>query len=173
MAEKGSPPPPYTAETGTVEQPAATTVPGGVPPQYGFQPTYPTQPSAYPTQPPTYPAQQQPQYHKPDYPQGNTYPIPATTATVISVVNVGAGHAFGEHSVNMQCPYCREQVISRTEYVNGSLAWIICASLAFAGIFLLIPWFFCCVPFCLTACQDVEHYCPRCSRMLGVYRRIN
>lgn len=145
MAEKGSPPPPYGVDSGvTYPQP---------PPQYtGGYPAGPppgTQP--YPTQYPT-----------------------TTTATVITTTSQGVAFSptFGERPTNIKCPYCHEQVISRTEYVNGALAWIICASLAFAGLFLLIPWFFCCVPFCITSCQDVEHYCPSCNRLLGSYRRL-
>lgn len=33
--------------------------------------------------------------------------------------------------------------------------------------------FGCCfVPFCVYECQDIEHFCPNCRRILGVYRRI-
>lgn len=33
--------------------------------------------------------------------------------------------------------------------------------------------FGCCfVPFCVYECQDVEHFCPNCRRLLGVFRRI-
>lgn len=30
----------------------------------------------------------------------------------------------------------------------------------------------CFVPFCVYECQDVEHFCPNCRRILGVFRRI-
>jgi len=148
MEEKGMPPPPYGVDSGMMHS------------------------QQYPQQPPQYVAcGYQAPYPNPANP--SMYP-PTSTTTVITTANptVAFTPAFGEHPINLTCPYCHEQVVSRTKYVNGALAWIICASLAFAGLFLIIPWFFCCVPFCITQCQDVEHDCPKCNRLLGNYRRI-
>uniref|UniRef100_F1LED3 Lipopolysaccharide-induced tumor necrosis factor-alpha factor n=1 Tax=Ascaris suum TaxID=6253 RepID=F1LED3_ASCSU len=85
---------------------------------------------------------------------------PPTTIYVSSLV-------FGAHAVNLCCPHCQAQILTQTVGRAGLLTWLICGGLALVGCWLCCP-----IPFCVASCQDVEHYCPKCRRLLGTYRRL-
>lgn len=34
---------------------------------------------------------------------------------------------FGEEPVQMACPYCQQQIVTRTEYKRGVMSWVLCA----------------------------------------------
>lgn len=54
-------------------------------------------------------------------------------------------------------------------FVNGMLTWLAVGGIAFFG-----GIFGCClIPFCIDGCKDVEHVCPNCKAVVGVYRRMN
>jgi hypothetical protein len=55
---------------------------------------------------------------------------------------------FSEYPVQCTCPACRAQIVTRTEKKVGILAWLICAGLAFFGM-----WVCCFIPFCVDACK--------------------
>lgn len=86
-------------------------------------------------------------------------PGPVSIVTVLS--------SWGPQPVSVSCPYCKAFVITQVCPQPGLLTWLLCSGMAMIGCV------FCCfLPFCVYECQDVEHFCPNCRRILGVYRRI-
>ncbi|KAK6730404.1 hypothetical protein RB195_007087 [Necator americanus] len=80
---------------------------------------------------------------------------------------------YGPCPVEMDCPHCQAHIVSHIERVAGVLPWILCGICVFLGFFLfLIPWCFCCLPFCMDQCLDVVHSCPACKRHLGRFNRV-
>uniref|UniRef100_A0A8C7YT47 LITAF domain-containing protein n=1 Tax=Oryzias sinensis TaxID=183150 RepID=A0A8C7YT47_9TELE len=65
------------------------------------------------------------------------------------------------------CVYCQKNVLTRTSFEIGAMAWVFCG-----GITLLGCWLCMCIPFCLDSCKDVKHYCPSCNNLLYFYRRM-
>lgn len=164
---------------------------GDQPPAYA--PGYPPQQSGYPPQQPGYPPQQSgheaggmnpnyppgpqpgypggppptgPQYGQPYYPPTSGQQSSTVVVGVPAITVVTGG--FHESPMNITCPQCRQNVVTRTSYETGTLTWLVCGGLALFGC-----WLGCClIPFCVDGCKDVRHSCPNCNTSVGVYRRI-
>ncbi|XP_034046858.1 lipopolysaccharide-induced tumor necrosis factor-alpha factor homolog isoform X1 [Thalassophryne amazonica] len=140
----------------------------GQPPQ-DSAPPYPGPPADYgaPAGPGMYP--------QPGYGPSPTGPPPAAyqggvpyaavpaTAAVTMVVSPQLQDVAGQ----TVCPHCQQSVITHTEHKPGLMTWAICGGLAIFGCFLC-----CCIPFCVEACQDVEHRCPNCQKVIYLYKRL-
>jgi lipopolysaccharide-induced tumor necrosis factor-alpha factor len=88
-----------------------------------------------------------------------------TTAYGVQVIPVVA---FARTPVQCTCPNCRSMVITRVEYSNGLLTWLLCLFLVIFGC-----WLGCClIPFCVTDLQNVQHHCPNCNAFIGEYRPL-
>jgi len=154
------PPPPYY-ESASGSDPNVPPLPHN-PQQYGTkQGAYPQQPGSYPHQPGAYPQQ-------PGPPPLLTAQPTMQGSYVAQTIIVGPGMVFGAYPVTMCCPGCQAQIVTQTNNRAGLLAWLICGGLVLIGC-----WAGCClIPFCIAECQDIDHYCPNCKRMVGTYRRI-
>lgn len=79
---------------------------------------------------------------------------------------------LGKCPCDFFCPKCKETVTTRTNYdgMHSSMAWIICLGIFLSGFLLLIPFFLCWIPFCISDVKNVEHHCPKCGSCLGTYK---
>eukprot|EP01108_Squamamoeba_japonica_P005348 TRINITY_DN41_c0_g1_i1.p1 TRINITY_DN41_c0_g1~~TRINITY_DN41_c0_g1_i1.p1 ORF type:complete len:126 (+),score=17.80 TRINITY_DN41_c0_g1_i1:115-492(+) len=77
------------------------------------------------------------------------------------------GITFRESAVRCTCQFCSSQVVTSTEYVNGTLTWLASGAICLFGCVLGC----CLIPFALDSCKDVVHRCPSCRQTIAVYRR--
>ncbi|GMR61079.1 hypothetical protein PMAYCL1PPCAC_31274, partial [Pristionchus mayeri] len=140
------------------EQPLATAPPLEPPPAYAEFPPNPKSvpPGVYPNLPNAVPMPGQPQHSQQPMPQTR----PTTTVYVGPV-------AFAAHPQSMHCVTCNHEIVTRCEVKPGLLTYLLCGGLAFFGC-----WICCCIPFCVEGAQDIEHFCPKCNRFMGTYKRI-
>ncbi|XP_074552944.1 lipopolysaccharide-induced tumor necrosis factor-alpha factor homolog [Halichoeres trimaculatus] len=142
-------------EKGNPAQDCAPPYPGP-PANYGGavpQPGVYHQPGFYPAAPPPAGYQAGPPYA----------PVPAT-ATVTQVVLTPS---LRDQPGQALCPQCQQTVITEIQPITGLFTWVVCAGLALFGCCLC-----CCIPFCVDSCQDIEHHCPNCKKVIYVFRRM-
>ena len=140
------------------------------PPVYGSQPGYPgydqnAPPQGYPPQ--GYPPQGYPPQGYP--PQGYPPQGYVTTTTVVpstAVVITTTSPRFGPNPVQCVCPFCKNQIVTSTQYDAGALVWLTCVCLFF--------FTFCCffLAFVIDDLKDVVHTCPSCRNVVGRYNRM-
>ena len=68
------------------------------------------------------------------------------------------------HSNTMTCPYCARSIHTKTVSEDSCMAVCLSASLCILGC-----WCCVCLPFCLESLQKVEHSCPKCKMVIGIY----
>mmetsp|Transcript_18192 Transcript_18192/g.32948 ORF Transcript_18192/g.32948 Transcript_18192/m.32948 type:complete len:175 (-) Transcript_18192:373-897(-) len=68
---------------------------------------------------------------------------------------------LGSRPVSVRCPYCTSTVRTRTKHNSGD------CTLISVIVLLLFFWPLFWVPFIFPDCQDVEHKCSNCGRLVG------
>ncbi|CAD5214582.1 unnamed protein product [Bursaphelenchus okinawaensis] len=141
------------------------------------------------TQPSAPPASYQPQYLNPTrleplqtiqipppgYLESSNTPPPPYHSIETQSLSVGElrdmrvimATAYGPYPMSMPCPFCRHNIVTDVQNKSGVFAWLICGALALVGC-----WPCCCLPLCMTNCQDKLHFCPSCKNFLGCYKKL-
>ncbi|OQV19279.1 hypothetical protein BV898_06701 [Hypsibius exemplaris] len=123
----------------------------GPPPPYSNQPQY----------------QQQPQHQHVQQVQYVQQPIVTLQAPVMIAHGAG-GMMYSPAPTVMQCPSCRQQMVTQVRYEPGCCAW-----LGVGACLLIGCWMGCClIPLCMKEFQDAIHTCPQCHQYLGTYQRL-
>lgn len=80
-----------------------------------------------------------------------------------TVVIQPLGGFLGHNPQPMQCPTCRQQIVSTVRYEIGIMTLLI------AFLIFIFGGILCCflIPFCVPGCQDAVHTCPACHAPLG------
>ncbi|CAL8272104.1 unnamed protein product [Lota lota] len=152
-------PAPQAGYQGGGNPPAQNTIAGYPGPQAGYpgpQAGYPAPQAGYPAPQAGYPAPQA------GY-QGGGNP-PAQNTIVTHVMMTPSLESFPGQTM---CPHCQQVVITRTQQQSGLMTWAICGGLAIFGC-----WLCCCIPFFIDSCQDVQHMCPNCHKVIYLYKRM-
>nr|XP_032837258.1 lipopolysaccharide-induced tumor necrosis factor-alpha factor homolog [Petromyzon marinus] len=68
--------------------------------------------------------------------------------------------------VRITCPYCHDEVTTKTKRRAGAYAWSAVGIIFLTGWFFILPWLFCWIPLCIPSFQDVHHKCPNCKAHL-------
>ncbi|XP_076459294.1 lipopolysaccharide-induced tumor necrosis factor-alpha factor homolog [Babylonia areolata] len=156
-----APPPPYStvADNKAGPYPPAQ---AGYPPQGYGQPT----PGAYPPPQGGYP----PPAAGYAPPQGGYPPAggAAHSTVVVTQPAMTIVQTFHESPVRTQCPHCRADIVTATQYESGTFSWLMCVILCLVGCQLGC----CLIPFCMDGCQDVIHTCPNCRQQISRWNRM-
>ncbi|XP_064600170.1 cell death-inducing p53-target protein 1 homolog isoform X2 [Liolophura sinensis] len=144
---------------------SSTSAPKDAPPPYqggadsGHNPQDPPPKYEPPKGPQGYP---QPAYPPQGYQSGGVVYSQPQPVTVIQM-------SYGPSPVTINCPHCQNHVTTSLVYETGALTWIVSGVLCLFGC-----WLGCClIPFCIPELQDVEHRCPNCYRVVGMFRRLS
>ncbi|KAM4765158.1 lipopolysaccharide-induced tumor necrosis factor-alpha factor isoform 1-T1 [Cyanocitta cristata] len=95
-------------------------------------------------------------------------PPPANNPITVQTVYVQQPVLFYDRPVQMSCPSCNQVIVTRLSYDAGALTWLSCGGLCLLGCIAGC----CLIPFCIDALKDVDHTCPKCSALLGSYKRL-
>lgn len=154
-------------------------------PEASAPPQYQPQPASYPPPQGNPPSQQQQQGYPPPQQQQQGYPPPQqgyqqqgsppayqNAPPPVSVqpqqtVVVNSQIRFGESPIQLRCPNCHKDVITRTSYEPGMLTWLA------VGLMFILGFFLCCwIPLVIDALKDVVHHCPNCNYVCGVDKKL-
>ncbi|XP_046390329.1 lipopolysaccharide-induced tumor necrosis factor-alpha factor homolog [Ischnura elegans] len=90
---------------------------------------------------------------------------PGPAVTNMTAVNMPAGVIpVGPHTMQMRCHHCQAFISTKINTTAHSSAHFACCLLFFFSCGL-----FSCIPYCLSSCRRVDHFCPNCSSYLGSY----
>ena len=72
---------------------------------------------------------------------------------------------YGSQPNLVICNECVQQVLTETKATPGFITY--CISCLLCLICPLCAF----IPCCFDDCQDIEHYCPNCKKLLSTYNR--
>ena len=71
--------------------------------------------------------------------------------------------AWPTEPVQISCPNCGKDCVTKCEGSINMMAWILCIVLCCVGCNLGC----CLIPFCLDSCKNFKHTCPQCNNVVG------
>lgn len=81
----------------------------------------------------------------------------------------GRGHLIkkvtNDLPIRINCGNCGQEAFTTVEHTNGAGAWCCCVLLVAMGFTLCS-----CIPFCATPCQDADHFCNHCGKIVATKR---
>ncbi|KAJ8310914.1 hypothetical protein KUTeg_012779 [Tegillarca granosa] len=79
--------------------------------------------------------------------------------------------------VKHSCPNCNQELgrYNRLSYhgLSSTTTPTTAPTRIYTTFFVLVTWFVCCIPFCISSLKDVRHTCPNCKQELGRYNRMS
>ncbi|SMQ52525.1 unnamed protein product [Zymoseptoria tritici ST99CH_1A5] len=69
-------------------------------------------------------------------------------------------HMLGEHSAEVDCPFCQRRAMTRVGEEHSTMTWLSGVVLGFFCICLA------CLPCIAHSCQEIDHYCGNCGKQL-------
>nr|CAH7737018.1 unnamed protein product [Callosobruchus chinensis] len=70
---------------------------------------------------------------------------------------------LGPEPAVVTCPFCNRRVVTRTENEPDMKTHLMAVLLFFVGFICCL----CFLPYCMSSCKPVRHYCPQCGAYLG------
>lgn len=145
-----------------------------LPPGYNEQaPPYSPEPATYyppqPLPPPTFDSKA-PFNGQQNYQSVGGAPAPMPPPMVAGqVVMVATDVRMSRMPVQMKCPHCEEQIVTRTTLVSSMAQWLIALFICLLG-----GWVFCLclIPYCMESLKDVQHDCPKCGRPIATCKQM-
>ena len=69
--------------------------------------------------------------------------------------------------IEIECFHCKHRGLTEVLLINGGAVWLGVLTLFLLGFCFLLPWFYCCIPCCITDLKDAEHRCHKCHTIVA------
>ena len=70
-------------------------------------------------------------------------------------------------SIEIECFHCKHRGLTEVRLIDGAGVWLVVLSLFLLGFCFILPWFYCCVPCCITDLKEAEHRCQKCHTVVA------
>ena len=88
--------------------------------------------------------------------------------TTAYLYGVQPKRVFSRHPTSLICQHCNASVVTKPRAEVGAFTWLIAGGMVFVGL-----WLGCCIiPFFIDECKDIYHECPKCNKLIDVYKRL-
>ncbi|XP_075228513.1 lipopolysaccharide-induced tumor necrosis factor-alpha factor homolog [Lycorma delicatula] len=101
------------------------------------------------------------------YPQMMEPPTQPQAEVVVQNRRIFVGQLpVGTQPLTTVCPHCEAHIKTKTKSVTHCSAHLTCLLLC-----LIFCWCCSCLPYCIGSFHSVNHFCPNCKALLGVYHK--
>lgn len=117
-----------------------------------------------------------PEMEGPNYPstpmiQNSSYtPLQVMPGQSVPIATFSIGNvAWGKHSQNVICPFCRSSTLTYIKHERGLFTWASCLGISILGCNAGC----CLLPFFIKEFKDCYHYCRYCNSLLGIRKVLS